>query len=217
MTVTPDAAAPTTAAAAADNAASPTRNFVLFLLLIVYISNYADRQILIVLQVPIMKELNISNTGWGLLAGTTFAVFYATLGIPIAMLADRFSRKWILTLSLIAWSAMTTICGLAGSVTQLVSFRIGVGVGEAGGSPPSHSMIADLFPQGRRATALAIYALGVPLGSSLGSLIGGFVGGWLGWRAAFFVLGVPGVILAALIARYLREPPCFRHFSGPPP
>ncbi len=214
MTVTPDAAAPIAPVPplgasdnAAENTASSTRNFVLFLLLIVYISNYADRQILNVLQVPIMKELGITNTGWGLLAGTTFAVFYATLGIPIAMLADRVSRKWILTLSLIAWSAMTTVCGLAGTVTQLVSFRIGVGVGEAGGSPPSHSMIADLFPQGQRATALAIYALGVPLGASLGSLIGGYVGGWLGWRAAFFVLGVPGLILAFLVARYLREPP----------
>jgi MFS family permease len=157
------------------------RSFMLILLLVVYISNYADRQILNVLAVQIMADLKIGNTEFGFLSGLSFALFYATLGIPIAMLADRFSRKWILIGSMIVWSVMTTVCGMAQGFWQLALARIGVGVGEAGGSPPSHSMISDLFAVSQRGTALAIYSLGVPLGTALGNLVGGQIGeAWAG-------------------------------------
>jgi len=183
------------------------RSFMLLLLLIVYISNYADRQILNVLAVQIMDDLKIGNAAFGFLSGLSFALFYATLGIPIAMLADRASRKWILVASMIVWSVMTTVCGLAQGFWQLAAARIGVGVGEAGGSPPSHSMISDMFSLNQRGTALAIYSLGVPLGTAVGNLVGGQVGEAWGWRTAFFVLGIPGLLLAAYIAFAFKEPP----------
>ncbi len=182
------------------------RNFTLLLLLVVYISNYADRQILNVLAVQIMEEMQISKSAFGLLSGISFALFYATLGIPIAVLADRNSRKWILIASIAVWSVMTTFCGLAVGFWQLAIARIGVGVGEAGGSPPSHSMISDLFSVKERGTALAIYALGVPFGTALGNLVGGQIGGAFGWRAAFYVLGVPGLLLALYFAFAFKEP-----------
>jgi MFS family permease len=209
MTVTTEPVAPPPAEAPA-TAASPVisaRNFALFLLLVVYISNYADRQILNVLAVQIKEDLQINNTAFGFLSGLAFALFYATLGIPIAVLADRISRKWILVVSLTVWSVMTTLCGLAANFVQLAIARVGVGVGEAGGSPPSHSMISDLFPAARRGTALAVYSLGVPIGIALGNIVGGWVGGAWGWRAAFLVLGIPGALLAAYVAYALREPP----------
>jgi predicted MFS family arabinose efflux permease len=183
------------------------RSFALLLLLVVYISNYADRQILNVLAKQIMDDLQIGNAAFGFLSGLSFAIFYATLGIPIAMLADRRSRKWILVVSITIWSIMTAICGLAQGFWQLALARIGVGVGEAGGSPPSHSMISDLFATNQRGTALAIYSLGVPLGTALGNLVGGQVGEAFGWRAAFLVLGIPGLLLAAYIAFAFKEPP----------
>ena len=204
MTVTSEAAPP--AATPADSAAKSARNLALTLLLVVYISNYADRQILNVLAVQIMGDLHITKTEFGFLSGLAFALFYATLGIPIAMLADRISRKWILVVSLALWSVMTTTCGLAVGFWQLAIARVGVGIGEAGGSPPSHSMISDLFSSARRGTALAVYSLGVPLGIFLGNVVGGQVGGTWGWRAAFYVLGVPGLLLATYIAYTLREP-----------
>jgi MFS family permease len=182
------------------------KTFTLLLLLVVYITNYADRQILNVLQVQIMDDLQIGNAAFGFLSGLSFALFYATLGIPIAMLADRISRKWILIASMTVWSVMTTLCGFAQGFWQLAAFRVGVGVGEAGGSPPSHSMISDLFSVTQRGTALAIYALGVPLGTAVGNLVGGQVGGVWGWRAAFYVLGVPGLLLALYFAFAFKEP-----------
>lgn len=182
------------------------KTFTLLLLLVVYISNYADRQILNVLQVQIMEDLQIGNAAFGFLSGLSFALFYATLGIPIAMLADRISRKWILIASMTVWSVMTTLCGFAQGFWQLAAFRVGVGVGEAGGSPPSHSMISDLFSVTQRGTALAVYALGVPLGTALGNLVGGQVGGEWGWRAAFYVLGIPGLLLALYFAFAFKEP-----------
>src|SRR6185295_9134286 len=155
----------------------------------------------------IMADLKIGKTEFGFLSGLAFAVFYATLGIPIAMLADRVSRKWILVVSLMVWSVMTTFCGLAVGFWQLAVARIGVGVGEAGGSPPSHSMISDLYPSAQRGTALAIYSLGVPFGVLVGNLVGGQIGGAWGWRTAFYVLGVPGLLLAIFVALRFREPP----------
>jgi len=215
MTVTPDVApepvpapaAPAAAAPAADSTVIATRYFALGLLLVVYISNYADRQILNVLAKQIMEDLQISKTAFGFLSGLAFALFYATLGIPIAVLADRVSRKWILVISLSIWSIMTTACGFAVGFWQLAIARVGVGVGEAGGSPPSHSMISDLFPVASRGTALAVYSLGVPVGIALGNIVGGLVGGAWGWRAAFYVLGIPGALLAIYVAYTLREPP----------
>lgn len=200
----PQAAPP--AAAAQEHPLFSARTFTLVLLLVVYISNYADRQILNILQVQIMDELKIGNAAFGFLSGLSFALFYATLGIPLAMLADRFSRKWILIASMSVWSIMTTLCGVAQGFWQLALFRIGVGVGEAGGSPPSHSMISDLYPVAQRGTALAIYALGVPLGTALGNLVGGYIGGGLGWRVAFYVLGLPGLLLALYFAFAFKEP-----------
>lgn len=212
MTVTPEAAstptpAPAPSAPATSTISNSARTIALILLLVVYISNYADRQILNVLAKQIMEDLQLSKTAFGLLAGPTFALFYATLGVPIAMLADRASRKWILVASLSIWSVMTTFCGFAGSYWQLALARIGVGFGEAGGSPPSHSMIADLYPAERRGTALAVYSLGVPLGIFLGSIVGGQVGSAFGWRAAFLVLGIPGLLLAAYVTYAFHEPP----------
>jgi predicted MFS family arabinose efflux permease len=204
---TGEAAAQPQPAAAAPKPLVSARSFTLLLLLVVYISNYADRQILNVLAKQIMEDLQISNSAFGFLSGLSFALFYATLGIPIAALADRHSRKWILVASLVVWSVMTTICGLAQNFWQLAIARIGVGVGEAGGSPPSHSMISDLFPLSQRSTALAIYALGVPLGASLGTFVGGQIGALWGWRAAFFVLGVPGLLLAIYFIFAFKEPP----------
>lgn len=183
------------------------KTFTLLLLLVVYISNYADRQILNIMQVQIMEDLKIGNAAFGFLSGLSFALFYATLGIPIAMLADRFSRKWILIGSMVVWSVMTTLCGFAQGFWQLAAARVGVGVGEAGGSPPSHSMISDLYSVTQRGTALAIYALGVPLGTALGNIVGGQVGGEWGWRAAFYVLGVPGLLLGLYFAFAFKEPP----------
>lgn len=184
-----------------------TRNITLLLLLVVYISNYADRQILNVLAVQIMDDLKINNAAFGFLSGLSFALFYATLGIPIAMLADRFNRKWILIASMTVWSVMTALCGLAQGFWQLAAARVGVGVGEAGGSPPSHSMISDLFAANQRGTALAIYSLGVPLGTAVGNLVGGQIGDAFGWRAAFYVLGIPGLLLALYFAFAFKEPP----------
>ncbi|MBI1213251.1 MAG: MFS transporter [Alphaproteobacteria bacterium] len=207
MTATPEVAPTPAPQPAADAAVNSTRYFALGLLLVVYISNYADRQILNVLAVQIMGDLHINKTEFGFLSGLAFALFYATLGIPIAVLADRVSRKWILVVSLSVWSVMTTACGLAANFWQLAISRVLVGVGEAGGSPPSHSMISDLFPASNRGTALAVYSLGVPVGIALGNIVGGLVGAGLGWRAAFFFLGIPGAALAGYIAYALREPP----------
>ena len=207
MTETTGDAAPEPQAAAQPKPLISPRSFALLLLLAVYISNYADRQILNVLAVQIMADLKIGNAAFGVLSGLSFAVFYATLGIPIALLADRMSRKRILIASMVVWSVMTAVCGMAQGFWQLAIARIGVGVGEAGGSPPSHSMISDMFSLKERATALAVFSLGVPLGTALGNLVGGQIGEAWGWRAAFYVLGIPGLLLALYIAFAFKEPP----------
>ena len=144
------------------------RNYALGLLLVVYVSNFIDRSILTILLEPIRQEFNPSDTALGFLSGIAFGIFYATLGLPIARWADRGSRRNIIALALTAWSVMSALCGLVQSFTQLVIARIGVGVGEAGCSPPAHSLIADYFPPERRGTALSIYALGIPIGSAFG-------------------------------------------------
>lgn len=181
--------------------------YALGLLCAVYVVNFVDRQILAILLPSIKAELSLTDTQLGLLSGTAFGLFYATLGVPIARLADRVSRKWVITVCLALWSGMTALCGSAVGFTSLLAFRVGVGVGEAGGSPPAHSMISDYFPPERRATALAVFSLGVPFGILVGFLAGGWLNEGLGWRRAFVVVGLPGLLLAALVALTLREPP----------
>ncbi|MDE0988114.1 MAG: MFS transporter [Pseudomonadales bacterium] len=183
------------------------RNYALGVLFLGYVVNFIDRSILSILLEPIKKELLLTDTQLGLLGGLAFAMFYATLGIPIASLADRWSRTKVLAISMIIWSAMTAVCGAASNFTMLLLARIGVGVGEAGASPPSHSLISDYFPIESRATALSIYALGIPFGSMIGNYVGGWGASELGWRMTFFLVGVPGVFVALLILGTLREPP----------
>ena len=182
------------------------RNYVLTMLVIVYIFNFLDRQIVTILAEPIKQELGLSDTQIGLMTGLAFAIFYTVLGIPIARLADRANRVSIIAVALVVWSGMTALCGLAQNFTQLLAARIGVGVGEAGCSPPAHSLIADYFPPEKRASALSIYALGIPIGSILGLLAGGWIAEFYGWRAAFYLVGLPGIALAVIFKLTIREP-----------
>ncbi len=182
------------------------RNYTLFMLVLIYASSHVDRQIVSILAESIKLELMLSDTQLGFLIGLSFALFYATLGIPIAILADRYSRRNIIAVSVIIWSAMTALSGMAANYLQLALARIGVGIGEAGSSPPSHSMISDLFPPESRATAMGIYATGINVGVLIGFLVGGWIDQWYGWRMAFFVVGVPGVILGLLMFFTVKEP-----------
>ncbi|HCC45011.1 MAG TPA: MFS transporter [Gammaproteobacteria bacterium] len=183
-----------------------TRNYALGVLVVVYTFNFIDRQILSILLEPIKLELGLSDTALGLLTGFAFALFYATLGIPIARYADKNNRRNLIALALAIWSGMTALSGLAQNFWQLLAARIGVGVGEAGCSPPAHSMIADYFPAENRATALGIYSLGIPVGILFGFLAGGWLNEFFGWRVAFFVVGIPGLILAVLVRFTLADP-----------
>ncbi|MDA0272856.1 MAG: MFS transporter [Proteobacteria bacterium] len=185
----------------------PYTQYVLGVLVVVYVFNFIDRQILAILAPAIKEELLLSDTQIGALSGVAFGIFYATLGIPIARLADRYSRVNIISICLTIWSLMTALSGLATNFVQLLIARIGVGIGEAGGSPPSHSLLADYFAPGKRATALGIYALGVPIGILFGNLAGGWIGEIFGWRQAFFLVGVPGIILAIVLKLTVKEPP----------
>jgi len=176
------------------------------MLTLVYVFNFIDRQLLVILQESIKTELSLSDTQLGLLLGFTFAIFYVTMGIPLARLADRGNRRNIVTVSLGLWSLMTALCGLANSYAQLLLARIGVGIGEAGGSPPAHAMISDYFPPGKRATALSVYSTGIYFGMLIGYLMGGYLNEELGWRMAFFVLGIPGVLFSLLFLVTVKEP-----------
>lgn len=182
------------------------RRYVLGLLAIVYVFNFTDRQILAILMQPIKEDLLLSDTQLGLLSGIAFALFYVTMGIPIARLADRYSRVSIISVSIFLWSLMTALSGLAANFTQLLLARIGVGVGEAGCTPPAHSLLADYFARENRASALSIYSLGLPLGSVLGLIAGGWVAQIYGWRMAFFMVGLPGLVLALIVKFTIREP-----------
>jgi MFS family permease len=181
--------------------------YMLGILVLAYVINFVDRQILSILLPSIQQDLGLSDTQLGILGGVAFAIFYATLGIPIGRLADRWSRKGVIAISLAVWSAMTAVCGFAGGFAQLLIARIGVGVGEAGGSPPAHSLISEYFPEERRGTALSIFSLGVPIGILFGFLLGGWIDEFFGWRRAFLVVGAPGVVLAVVVALTLRERP----------
>ena len=184
----------------------PYRYYVLGLFSITYMFNFVDRQILAILQEPIKQELALSDTQLGLMTGFTFAVFYIVMGIPIARWADRGNRRNILALCLALWSAMTALCGLAQNYIQLLLARMGVGVGEAGCSPPSHSMISDMFPIKERTTAFGVYNSGVNIGMLVGFLLGGWLQEFFGWRVALLAVGIPGVILAIIIKFTVREP-----------
>lgn len=191
----------------ADGAAGSAR-LMMWVLLIVYIFNFLDRQIVNILAEPIKAALDLSDTQLGLLAGPAFAVFYALLGIPIARYADRdgTNRVRLISLALAIWSVMTAICGLTQNFIQLLFARIGVGVGEAGCTPAAHSLISDSVPPARRSSAIAFYGLGVPIGSLLGLVIGGIVNDLYGWRIALMLVGLPGLLLALAVLVLLREP-----------
>lgn len=190
-------------------AAPPASNYrfvVLGLLFVVYAFNFIDRQILGILAPSIKEDLNLTNTELGQLGGLAFALFYTTLGVPIAWLADRWDRTWIMTISLAVWSAFTALCGYVSNFTQLFQARVGVGVGEAGGVAPAYSMISDYFPPKERARALAIYSFGIPVGSAAGIAIGGALAHAIDWRVAFVVVGVAGIVVAPIFRIFVREP-----------
>jgi len=180
--------------------------YVLGLLFVVYVFNFIDRQILAILLEPIKKDLGVSDSAMGFLTGIAFALFYTAAGIPIARLADRRSRRTIIAVGLALWSAMTAASGLARTFAQLALARVGVGIGEAACTPPAHSLLADYFPPERRSTALAVYGMGVHVGILFGFVIGGWMNEAFGWRAALYVVGLPGLLLAVLVALTVREP-----------
>lgn len=187
----------------------PTRSasLVLTLLLLAYILNFLDRQILGILAQPIKATLHLSDAQFGALGGTAFALLYSVLGIPLAMLADRTSRSAVVAGSLAVWSGFTALCGTATGFWQLFLYRVGVGVGEAGGVAPSYALIADYFPPERRARALAIFSLGVPIGLGGGAFIGAHLAALFGWRAAFVIMGALGIILAPVLRLVVRDLP----------
>ena len=182
-------------------------NLLLAMLLVVYIFNFLDRQILGILAQPIKADLNLTNAQFGAIGGLAFALLYSVLGVPLAYLADRTSRSRVIATSLAVWSAFTGLCGVAGSYGQLFLFRLGVGVGEAGGVAPSYALIADYFPAERRARALAIYSLGVPLGLAGGTLLGAYIAALINWRAAFTVMGIAGLVLTPIFMLTVRDRP----------
>jgi MFS family permease len=192
------------------------RWYVLAVLTAVYALNIADRFSISTLLEPIRRELHLSDSGIAFLTGFALAMFYVTVGIPIAALADRSNRRSILAVSLALWSGMTALCGLARNYGELLLARFAVGIGEAGGTPPSTSILADKFPAAKRPLALTIFALGACLGSWLGSSVAGTAAERGGWRLAFLVLGIPGVLLALLVAVTVREPRRGQLDSSPP-
>jgi predicted MFS family arabinose efflux permease len=204
-----------TAPSAADSGVA-RRWYVLLVLTLVYALSIADRFVMSTLIEPIKADLGLSDSSIGFLTGSSLAFFYVTAGLPLATLADRANRRTMIALALGAWSVMTTLCGFAQNYWQLLLARIGVGVGEAGGTPPSASLLSDYFTSRRRALALSVYSVGASLGSMMGSSAGYASDAW-GWRAAFYVLGVPGVLVAVLVAVTIREPERGRLDAAPAP
>ena len=219
---------------------SSYRHYVLILLMLVYTLNFIDRTLIAVVAQPIIESFQLTDAQWGLLYGPPFAIFYAIMGLPIALWADRSNRVQIISLCIVLWSIMTALCGVAMGFFTLLMFRIGVAIGEAGCTPPANSLIGDYFIARKRATALGVYSMGVTLGSVLANVFGGpiaqmegaDVGAWLdstvlsgilggldwakieGWRVAFVVVGLPGVLVALLVWLTIKEPP--RGYSDPP-
>lgn len=210
----------TTGGASADRKGPGYSHYVLALLLVAYTLNAFDRSILSLLLEPIRREFGTSDTLLGLLSGLAFGVFYSTLAIPVAALADRWHRRNVLVLSITLWSVMTALCGLAGSFAALLLARIGVAAGQSGNNPASHSLIASYFPANRRATALGVLALGAPGGAMLAGWFGGWGSEALGWRTTIILAGIPGLLLAPLLFFTVAEPAQPRtsaHDSGAPP
>lgn len=191
------------------------RAYVLFALIVVYTFNFIDRTLIGVLGEPIRETFGLSDTAIGLLSGLAFALLYTFLGIPFAMLAERKNRTSIIAIAMAVWSGMTALCGLAQNTWQFALARVGVGVGEAGCSPPSHSLISDYFPPEKRSSALGIFALGIPIGSMLAALGGAWIASQegLNWRDAFIWMGLPGVLGAIIFKMTVKEPP--RGYSDP--
>jgi predicted MFS family arabinose efflux permease len=180
---------------------------VLAMLLLVYSFNWLDRQILGILAPVIKTDLGLTNTQLGALGGIAFAMLYSTLAIPLAVVADRTSRSWVITISLVIWSGFTALCGLAGGFWHLFAARLGVGVGEAGGVAPSYALISQYFPPERRARAISIYSMGIPVGLATGVLFGAAIAKALDWRAAFIVIGLAGLVIAPIFRLVVKEPP----------
>ena len=189
-----------------DKLLSGKRGFVLFMLVLVYTFNFIDRQIIGILAVPIKADLGLTDSQLGLMGGLAFALFYTGLGIPIAMLADRFNRTWIMTIALTVWSIMTAASGLATNFWQLFAARMGVGVGEAGGVAPAYSLIADYFPASQRARAISIYSFGIPIGGAIGIVFGGIIATLIDSRVAFGLVGLAGVVIAPVFKLTVKEP-----------
>ncbi|WP_029915479.1 MFS transporter [Caulobacter sp. UNC358MFTsu5.1] len=182
------------------------RRYALWVLLIIYTLNFLDRQVVNILAEPIKRDLHLADWQLGMMTGLAFAIFYTVLGIPIARLAETKNRPFIIGASVAAWSAFTVLCGFTQNFWQLILARIGVGVGEAGCTPPAHSLITDYVPKDKRAGAIAFYSIGTPLGTLAGMAMGGLVADAYGWRVAFMVAGAPGVLFALIAAFTLVEP-----------
>jgi MFS family permease len=192
-------------ATSTDRVPDKSRWIVLAVLTLIYGANFLDRQILSVLSEPIKKDLHLDDTQLGLLTGFMFAIFYTTFGIPVAWLADRVNRVKVIAAACAIWSVFCASCGLATGFVQLALARMGVGIGEAGGAPPSYSLLADYFPPKERGLAMGIFSFGVPIGIVLGSAFGGAVAAEHGWRAAFVAVAAPGFVLSLLALLVIRE------------
>jgi predicted MFS family arabinose efflux permease len=182
------------------------RTYILILLTVIYTLAFIDRQIINILAEPIKTDLHLADWQMGALSGFAFALLYTTFGLPAARLTERGNRSWIIAGAVTLWSAFTALSGLATSFAHLLLARTGVGIGEAGCVPAAHSLISDITPKDRRASALAIFSMGLPLGSLVGLAMGGVVAGAFGWRTAFFLVGLPGLALAALTLLTVRDP-----------
>lgn len=188
-------------------AKASNRNLVLGVLLFAYILNFLDRQMLGILAAPIKADLNLTDAQFGAVGGLAFAMLYSFLGVPLALLADRTRRSWVIAGALTVWSGFTALCGMAASFAQLFLYRLGVGVGEAGGVAPSYAVVADYFPPEKRGRAMAIFSLGVPIGLGGGSFIGAHLAAWFGWRWAFLIMGAIGILLAPVLLLTVRDRP----------
>jgi predicted MFS family arabinose efflux permease len=183
------------------------RGLVLAMLLLVYVFNFLDRQILGILAKPIQASLNLSDGEFGAIGGTAFAILYSVLGVPLALLADRVGKTKVIAGSLVVWSGFTALCGAATGFWSLFLARLGVGVGEAGGVAPSYALIADYFPVERRARALAIYSMGIPIGLGTGVLLGAYIAALVDWQTAFFTVGIAGIVVAPVFLLLVRDRP----------
>jgi len=180
---------------------------VLTMLLVVYTFNFLDRQILGILAKPIQSSLHLSDAEFGAIGGTAFAILYSVLGVPLALLADRVGKTKVIAGSLVVWSGFTALCGAATGFWSLFLSRLGVGVGEAGGVAPSYALIADYFPVERRARALAIYSMGIPIGLGSGVLLGAYIAALVNWQTAFITVGIAGIVVAPIFLLLVRDRP----------